>query len=126
MLMSSFCSEAYYTFFSTLASRTRLCIIDALNEGPKTIAELSNTIGQEEIITSRNVNQLSKCVLVFSQGEGDEKRYSLNKEIISPLSHLMSLHTKKYCPGLTECVSREKLKEYLKKEAAKPMYVEHE
>ena len=35
--MKEFSNEAYYLFFSTLANRTSLVIIDTLKEQPKTI-----------------------------------------------------------------------------------------
>jgi hypothetical protein len=49
----------------------------------------------------------------------------LNKEVLGPLSEILAFHTSKYCPGLKQCVPEEKLKEYMKQEAAKKMYIEH-
>jgi hypothetical protein len=51
--------------------------------------------------------------------------YSLNKEIIEPLSEILEFYASKYCPGLKECIPPEKVKQYLKKEAAKKTYIEH-
>ncbi|MBT0159758.1 hypothetical protein G4O51_07215 [Candidatus Bathyarchaeota archaeon A05DMB-2] len=50
----------------------------------------------------------------------------MNKEIIEPLSGLLDFHANKYCPELTECIPPEKLKEYMKREAAKVMYIGRE
>jgi hypothetical protein len=50
----------------------------------------------------------------------------LNREIIEPLSDLLSFHMNKHCPGFKECVPAEKLKEYMKAEAAKTTYIGHE
>jgi DNA-binding transcriptional ArsR family regulator len=46
--MEDFSNEAYYQFFSALANRTRLAIIDVLKEDAKTISEISNALKQEQ------------------------------------------------------------------------------
>jgi DNA-binding transcriptional ArsR family regulator len=124
--MEDFSNEAYYLFFSALANRTRLAIIDVLNEGAKTISEISATLTQEQQSIRQNLEVLEHCVLVRSEGSGKEKRYSLNKEILEPLSEILAFHTSKHCPGLKECIPEEKLRQYMKQEAAKKMYIEHE
>ena len=123
--MKEFCNEAYYMFFSTLANRTRLAIIDVLKDGRKGLSEISTALEQEENIVSYNLESLVKCALVLSEGSGKEKYYSLNREIIEPLSETLSFHVEKHCPGFTQCIPAEKLKEYMKAEAAKTTYIEH-
>jgi DNA-binding transcriptional ArsR family regulator len=123
--MKEFCNEAYYMFFSTLANRTRLAIIDVLKDDRKSLAEISTALEQEENIIAHNLKLLEKCAIVLSEGSGKEKRYSLNREIIEPLSEHLDFHVNKYCPGFTQCISAEKLKEYMKAEAAKTTYIEH-
>ena len=123
--MEDFSNDAYYLFFSALASRTRLAIIDILKEGPKTAPEISDALKQEQKIISQNLELLEHCVLIRAEISGKKKLYSLNKEIIEPLAEILAFHTSKHCPGLKECISPEKLKEYLKKEAAKITYIEH-
>ena len=124
--MKEFCNEAYYLIFVTLANRTRLALIDALKEGRKTLPEISKTLEQDENIISYNIKPLVKCAIVLSQGSGKEKNYCLNKEFIVELSELLEFHVDKHCPKLKECISVEKLKEYMKAEAAKTTYIEHE
>jgi DNA-binding transcriptional ArsR family regulator len=124
--MKEFCNEAYYMFFSTLANRTRLAIIDVLEDGPKSVSEISEALEQEEKVISFNLKPLEKCVIVLSEGSGKDKRYSLNREIIEPLSEHLSFHVDKHCPGFKECIPPDKLKEYMKAEAAKITYIEHE
>jgi DNA-binding transcriptional ArsR family regulator len=124
--MKEFCNEAYYMFFSTLANRTRLAIIDVLKNGRKSISEISAALEQEENIISCNVKSLEKCAIVLSEGSGKETYYSLNREITEPLSETLSFHVDKHCPGFTQCIPAEKLKEYMKAEAAKTTYIEHE
>ena len=121
-----FSNEANYLFFSTLASHTRLAIIDFLRKDPKRLAEISDTLNLEQALVAKNLDKLDHVGLILLEGSGDEKRYVVNKEIIEPLSELLDFHVNKYCPGLTECIPPEKLKEYMKKEAAKVMYIGHE
>jgi DNA-binding transcriptional ArsR family regulator len=126
MRMKEFCNEAYYLIFSTLANRTRLAIIDALKDGCKGISEISKTLDQEENVITHNLKPLMKCAIVLSQGSGKEKTYCLNKEFVEELSELLAFHVDKYCPGFRECIPAEKLREYMKAEAAKTTYIEHE
>ena len=124
--MKEFCNEAYYLIFSTMANRTRLAIIDVLKDGRKSISEISKTLGQEENVIADNLKPLMKGAIVLPQGSGKEKTYCLNKEFIGELSELLAFHVDKYCPGFKECIPPEKLKEYMKAEAAKTTYIEHE
>ncbi len=124
--MESFSNEAYYLFFSTLSNRTRLAIIDVLREGPKSISGISEALEQDESTVSHNLKRLENYAIVCSEGSGKKKLYSLNREIVEPLSELLAFHTNKYCPSLKNCIPPEKLKEYMKKEAAKETFIEHE
>ncbi|MCW4019384.1 MAG: winged helix-turn-helix domain-containing protein [Candidatus Bathyarchaeota archaeon] len=124
--MERFCNEAYYKLFQTLASQTRLAIIDVLRNGTKTANEISEVVNLSLPTTVENLKPLISCVLIHSEGSGEQKRYSLNLEIIEPLGNILAFHADKYCPGLQECIPEEKLKEYMKQEAAKETYIEHE
>ncbi len=124
--MKDFSNEAYYQFFSTLASRIRLAIVDVLKDGPRSISEISAALNLEQSIAAFNVKQLEKCVLVVSEGSGNNRLYSLNKEIVEPLAEALEFHVAKHCPGLRECVPQEKLRDYMKNEAAKETFIEHE
>ena len=124
--MENFSNEAYYLFFSTLANRTRLAIIDVLKEGPKNISGISEALEQDETTIAYNLKRLEHSALLRSEGSGKGKIYSLNREIVAPLSELLTFHTNKYCPSLKNCIPPEKLKEYMKKEAAKETFIEHE
>ena len=112
--------------FATLANRTRLAIIDELKEGPKNAAEISRSLEQEESVVSQHLALLARYGIVLAEGSGKNKSYSLNKEIIGPLFELLSFHVDKYCPGSRECIQPEKLREYMKAEAANTTYIEHE
>jgi DNA-binding transcriptional ArsR family regulator len=124
--MDSFSNEAYYSFFSALANRTRLAIIDTLKDGPKSILEISKALYQQETIIEHNLKTLEKCMIVNSKKSAKEHLYSLNKGIVEPLSEILSFHVGKYCPELGKCIPPDKLGEYMKQEAAKTIYIEHE
>ena len=124
--MEKFCSETYYKFFQTLASHTRLAIIDVLSDGPKTASEISTSLHMDQDALLEHTKMLTGCALLHSEGINDQKKYSLNLAIIEPLGHLLALHSAKYCPNLEKCISEEKLKDYMKKEAAKETYIKHE
>jgi len=124
--MKPFSNEAYYLLFSALANRTRLAIIDVLKDGPKTILEISKALDQQEATIAHNLTPLKKCMIVNSHKSGKEHLYSLNKEVVEPLSEILSFHVNKYCPGLEKCIPPQKIKEYMKQEAAKTTYIEHE
>jgi len=123
--MEDFSNEAYFLFFSTLANRTRLAMIDVLRGGPKNTSEISEILDIDEGLVVLNLNQLKETALVRREGPESEKRYSLNKETLEPLSEILSFHTQKYCPRLTQCIPPEKLKAYMKTEAAKETYIQH-
>lgn len=125
-MLEDFSNEAYYRFFSALANRTRLVIIDVLREEAKTLSEISSTLKHEPGAIRENIEVLEHCALIRSEGKGKEKRYFLNKEVLEPISEILSFHTNKYCPGMKECISEEKLRQYMKQEAAKKTYIEHE
>ena len=123
--MKPFSNEAYYSFFSALANRTRLAIIDIIKDDPRTALDISNALEQEEETIVHNLSVLEKCVIVNSQKSGNKTFYHLNKEIVEPLSEMLSFHVNKYCPGLEKCVPPEKLKQYMKHEAEKIMFIKH-
>jgi DNA-binding transcriptional ArsR family regulator len=123
--MKPFSNEAYYFFFSALANRTRLAIIDILREGTKTILEISKALDQEDVIITHNLKLLESSNIINSEKSDKKRLYSLNKEIIEPLSEILSFHVNKYCPGLEKCISPQKLKDYMKQEAEKTTFIEH-
>ncbi len=124
--MREFSNEAYYMFFSTLANRTRLAIIDVLRDGNKSVSEVAKVVEQDEDVVRQNLKLLVECALILSLGSEEEETYRLNFEIIEPLSELLEFHVEKHCPSFTECVPADKLKQYMKKEAARTTYIEHE
>jgi DNA-binding transcriptional ArsR family regulator len=125
-VVDSFSNEAYFEFFSALADRTRLAIIDVLSGGDKSVFEVSVVLGLDEGVVLGHLEALEGCVVVTGRGVGAGRVFSLNREVVGPLSEVLSFHVGKYCPGLVKCIPPGKLKEYLKREAEKNTYIEHE
>src|SRR5512137_1462465 len=98
--MQDFSNEAYFMLLSTLANRTRLAIIDVLKNGPKNVSEVSGALRQDQAAVSAGLNQMEKYALVTSKGSGNERCFSLNKEIIEPLAQVLEFHKAKHCPGM--------------------------
>ena len=111
--MKPFSDEAYYLLFSAMANRTRLAIIDVLKDESKTTLEISKILGQQEATIAHGLKSLERCMIVNSRKSGKKNLYSLNKEIVEPLSEILSFYVNKYCPGLEKCIPPQKLKEYI-------------
>jgi len=96
-------TELCYGFFSTLANPTRLAIIEHLNEGPMSVTELVEALGQEQSMISHNLRPLTRCKLVKRKREGKNNVYYLNHETINPILTAVENHAEKYCEGGENC-----------------------
>ena len=96
-------TELCYGFFSTLANPTRLAIIEHLNEGPMSVTELVEALGQEQSMISHNLRPLTRCKLVKRKREGKNNVYYLNYETINPILTAVENHAEKYCKGGENC-----------------------
>jgi len=119
-------TETCHLFFSALANPTRLAILETLTEGPKNVAEISETLRQEQSMISHNLKPLEECALVFSEKKGRKHLYSANKEIVEPLFELVVFHDKKYCPTGRVCLTRKGITQQKKKEASRELYIKHQ
>ena len=63
--------------FRGLADPSRLAIVEALRDGPKTVGELVLAIGLSQPNTSSHLACLKDCGLVTSRPEGRRVRYTL-------------------------------------------------
>ena len=122
-----FCStEACHLFFATLANPTRLAILEALSNGHKNVAEIAESLQQEQSMISHNLKALEDCAFVFLEKKGREHVYRLNKGIIEPLFELFAFHERKYCPSGRVCLTMKGILRQKKKEAGKEIYINHE
>lgn len=87
----------YKIIFHTLASKTRLEIIQALRKRPKNVTELTKELPYKQSTISHNLKQLVTCQFVHVQRKGLYRYYSLNEDTIVPLLKVIDKHVKKYC-----------------------------
>jgi len=118
-------AETCYMFFGTLANPTRLAILEMLDEGPKSVGEISHRLKQEQSMISHNLKPLERCKFVFKKREKKQQIYSLNTETMKPLFKLLAFHSDKYCPTGDKCFSEKSLKKHRKQEASRRLHVTH-
>ncbi len=119
-------SETCYMFFSTLASPTRLAILELLRNGRKNVTEIAEALRQEQSMVSHNLRTLERCRFVFSERKKKKRFYTLNKETMDPLFKIFDYHAEKYCPAGGKCLTDKGLREQRKKDASKPLYMTHQ
>jgi len=118
-------SERCYAFFKVLANPTRLGILEALRKEPRSVTDLAKTLKQEQSMISHNLHPLEQCRFVFSEKQGKQRIYSLNKETVESLFKLFDYHSQKYCPTQGKCLTKEDLRQMRKNEAAGRLHVTH-
>lgn len=90
-------NNGYKRFFDTLANKTRLDIIHALQDRPMNVGELTDKLSYEQSTISHNLNRLKTCRFVYCKKKGQERIYELNHDTIEPLLELMDEHVNKFC-----------------------------
>jgi DNA-binding transcriptional ArsR family regulator len=118
-------TETCYLFFGTLANPTRLAILEALDEGPKSVGEIAQKLKQEQSMISHNLRPLERCRFVFEERKKKQRIYSLNGETMKLLFKVLMSHSAKYCPTGNKCFSENKLEEHRKREASRQLRVTH-
>ena len=112
-------------FFRVLANPTRLAILEALRDKPKSVNELAKSLNQEQSMISHNLKPLERCGFVFARRKEKQRIYSLNNETVEPLFKLFTHHSKKYCPVNGKCLTEKGLRQLRKKEASRQIHVTH-
>jgi DNA-binding transcriptional ArsR family regulator len=100
--------KSYNVFFETIGNKTRLNILEALEEGPLSVSKICNKLNEEQSKISHNLKCLADCHFIDVEQKGKQRIYSLNKETILPLMKLVSNHVEKYC--CTTCRMKGELK----------------
>lgn len=118
-------TQTCYLFFSTLANPTRLAILEALNNGPKSVGDIARELKQEQSMISHNLKPLERCAFIFKQRKKKQQIYSLNAETMRPMFKLFLFHSQKYCPSDGKCFGEKNLKKHRKKEASRKLHVTH-
>ncbi len=89
--------HAYNVFFETISSKTRLKIIEVLQEKSMSVTEICNKLGEEQSKISHNLKCLIDCHFLDVKQDGKKRIYSLNKDTMVPLMKLVEKHVTKYC-----------------------------
>jgi len=89
--------KSYELFFETFSNKSRIKIIEALIEGPKSVSEICKSVKEEQSKVSHNLNKLMKCHFLDVERKGKNRIYSLNKDTIIPILELVEKHVGAYC-----------------------------
>jgi len=98
-------ADTCYGFFSTLASPTRLAIMEKLRSRPMNVTTLVGLLGQEQSMISHNLKPLERCALVHSERRGKEKIYSLNSDTMEKVFKTVENHAEKFCSARRKCAN---------------------
>ena len=88
---------SYELFFETFSNKTRMRIIEALTQGPKSVTEICKITGEEQSKVSHNLKKLTECNFLDFKRQGKKRIYELNKDTITPILNLVHKHVHKYC-----------------------------
>lgn len=101
--------DGYCTrFFSALANRLRVRMLQELSVGPKTVNELSARLGSERTLISHNLAILVKAELVDFRKDGKTRIYKANEQVVPYVFFMLDrivcsqCSLKKTCAALRE------------------------
>jgi len=83
------------------ANKTKLNIILALENGPLSVKEITESIKGEQSKISHSLGKLLQCHILNVKQKGKQRIYSLNSETVVPILKIVKKHVKKNC--LKEC-----------------------
>lgn len=93
-------NELRANILKALANVTRVCIIEKLKDGPHSVNELSEKIGESSSITSRHLSVLRKAGLVEDEKRGTVVVYSMATErlpdILGSVDEVIKLNYERY------------------------------
>ncbi len=91
-------------FFKALSDKTRIAILEALNEkGRMNVSDICGRIGMEQSTVSHHLACLRNCGLVRTRKEGKQVFYSLNGETVEKLLLLSGQHVKALAEEILSC-----------------------
>ena len=84
-------------FFETLSNQARWDIVHLLQQSPHRVTDIAKKLGLEQSLVSHHLKRLKTCGFVTVKTNGTERIYSLNKETIGELLHLIDKHVDRFC-----------------------------
>ena len=94
---------AYKWFFKAVSNPTRLALIRALRDKPKTVSQLCRELHLEQSLASHSLKCLATCGFVTKRPHGKERIYALDHDTILPLLTAIDTHIQKYYTRLCAC-----------------------
>jgi ArsR family transcriptional regulator len=92
-------TKSYDSFFANFSNATKLGIMKSLMDGPLSVGELVEKIGEEQSNVSHHLQSLTKCKILTVKKNGKQRIYSLNKKTVGPMLGLVERHVDNYCEG---------------------------
>lgn len=93
-------NELRANILKALANLTRVCIVEKLKQGPRSVNELSDEIGESNSITSRHLSVLKKAGLVEDEKQGTTVVYSMATEripdVLGAVDEVIRLNYERY------------------------------
>jgi DNA-binding transcriptional ArsR family regulator len=89
--------KGYALFFDALGNKTRLHLLNALLEKPKTVSEIITETGIEQTAASHGLKRLHEAGMITMKPKGKFRVYALNEKTIAPLLTLIDTHVHTYC-----------------------------
>ncbi len=89
--------SSYNNFFLNFATQSKFDIIMALKEGPLSVTEIAEKLGDEQSAVSHNLGKMSTCHILNMKKEGKQRIYSLNADTVIPILKIVEGHVKRCC-----------------------------
>ncbi len=90
---------SYNNFFLNFATRSKFDIIMALRDGPLSVSQIAERVGDEQSAVSHNLIKMSGCRILNVRKDGKQRIYSLNEETVIPMLGIVEKHIRKCCMG---------------------------
>ncbi|UCD02889.1 MAG: winged helix-turn-helix transcriptional regulator [Candidatus Aenigmatarchaeota archaeon] len=91
--------SSYNNFFMNFATESKFGIIMALKDGPLSVNEIVNRVGDEQSAVSHSLRKMSGCHILNVRKDGKQRIYSLNEDTVLPMLKIVEKHVKKCCLG---------------------------
>lgn len=89
--------------FKVLSNEVRLAIIEALLKTPLNVNEICEEINEEQSRVSHELHCLAVCGFVFSERDGKNIVYKLNKNTITPIIEAANEHARVFGDKMKGC-----------------------
>ncbi|MDY6764562.1 MAG: metalloregulator ArsR/SmtB family transcription factor [Halobacteria archaeon] len=96
-------SEVYAKLFQALANEIRMELIEALQDGSKSVSELVEATDREQNTVSYHLRCLTNCGFAEREVRGNKRIYTLNSVILDDLFSTIETHIDNHRQGIYTC-----------------------